>query len=452
LSGAPRASVAIDAAIEAPDTAFAGIGRQSQRFRLKALARGHGISSQCGDVHRFVVRRFRPVKICDLTQFYSPFSGGVKRYVGEKVRFMREHTDDEHILIVPGERDECTGDDRARVYTIQSPLISRTSRYRVLLRLEAIERILEKERPHIIESGDPYQVAWKAIHSGAALGIPIIAFYHSHFPEAYIRTVRKFLGRTVTEAFMDFAKRYVRNLYNRFERTIVPSPGLGEVLVNWGVSPGKIFESDLGVDTSMFHPTGGPDGVRAEFGVPEDATLLLYVGRLAQEKNTHTLFRAFERVADWYGSDFHLLVVGEGLQRSELGDLIRRHPSRVSHLPYCGEPARLANLYRAADLFVHPGIQETFGLVTLEAQACGTPVVGIRGSYMDRIIQNDQTLWARENTPHALAEAIVDTARAGLKADPHALHGRVAAQYSWHQIFTRLFDLYHEVVVNYRRP
>lgn len=392
------------------------------------------------------------MKICDLTQFYSPFSGGVKRYVGEKVRFLRENTDDEHILIIPGEEDECTGDERARVYTIQSPLISRTSRYRILLRLEAIERILEKERPHLIESGDPYQVAWKAVHSGAALGIPVIGFYHSHFPEAYIRTVRKFLGQTVTEAFMDFARRYVRNLYNRFEQTIVPSPALGAVLAEWGVQPEKLFHSDLGVDTAFFHPepTDG-ENVRKQFKIRSDATLLTYVGRLAQEKNTHTLFRAFDLVANGSGK-FHLLVVGEGLQRTELGDLMERHRAHVTHLPYCGDPRELAALYRASDLFVHPGVQETFGLVTLEAQACGTPVVGIHGSYMDRIIHNDQTLWARENTPVALAEAIVQTARAGFKSDPRALHDRVAAQYSWRQVFTRLFDLYHQVVANYRRP
>jgi alpha-1,6-mannosyltransferase len=392
------------------------------------------------------------VKICDLTQFYSPFSGGVKRYVGEKVRFLRETSGDEHILIIPGDRDECTGDDRVRVYTIQSPLISRSSRYRVLLRLEAIERILEKERPGIIESGDPYQVAWKAVHSGAALGIPVIGFYHSHFPEAYIRTVRKFLGATVTEGFMDFARRYVRNLYNRFERTIVPSPALGAVLSDWGVHAHKIFHSDLGVDTDIFHPEPGPgENVRKKLGVRSDATLLTYVGRLAQEKNTHTLFRAFDLVANGTGK-FHLLVVGEGLQRTELNELLQRHGEKVTHLPYCGDPLMLAALYRATDLFVHPGVQETFGLVTLEAQACGTPVVGIHGSYMDRIIHNDQTFWARENSAEALAEAIIQTARADLKHDPHALHQRVAAQYSWHQVFTRLFDLYHEVVANYRRP
>ncbi|MEQ1861097.1 MAG: glycosyltransferase [Chthoniobacteraceae bacterium] len=386
------------------------------------------------------------MKLCDLTQFYSPFSGGVKRYVGEKIRHVREHRPgDEHILIIPGERDECTGDERARTYTIASPLISKTSRYRVLLRLEAIERILERERPHLIESGDPYQVAWKAVHSGAALGIPVIAFYHSHFPEAYVRTVSKFCGATLTEAFVDFARRYVRNLYNRFERTIVPSPALGEVLAEWGVERGRLFHSDLGVDTDIFRPARERgENVRAELGIPSDRTLLLYVGRLAQEKNTHTLYDAFRRLPR---DRFHLLVVGDGLQRRELHSLISSHQSPVTHQPYCADARRLAAIYRAADLFVHPGVQETFGLVSIEAQACGVPVIGIRGSYMDRIIHTDQAVWADANTPDALAQAILGHAHA---CDADALHRRVAALFSWRQVFTRLFALYDEVIAQYR--
>ena len=95
-------------------------------------------------------------------------------------------------------------------------------------------------------------------------------------------------------------------------------------------------------------------------------------------------------------------------------------------------------------------MQETFGLVTLEAQACGTPVIGIHGSYMDRIIHSDQTLWARENSPAALAAAIEETSREDLKASNARVSQLVAAQYSWAQIFTRLFDLYREVLHNYR--
>lgn len=409
------------------------------------------------------------MKICDLTQFYSPVSGGVKRYIAEKVRFVQERTVcDEHILIVPGEKDAVERGERARVYTIQSPLVSRTSRYRILFRLEAIEEILERERPDLIESGDPYQVAWKAVHSGKALGIPVVGFYHSHFPEAYLRSTEKFFGKTAAEYLFDFSRRYIRNLYNRFERTIVPSPALEAVLKEWGVE--NTVHSDLGVDTSVFNPiTAAGENVRAEFGIPQDRTLLLYAGRLAQEKNTQTLFAAFRELEAASDHRFHLFIVGDGLQRPELdrlrNDLAKRRvngnhyngPSNgngssamppITWLPYCTDPSRLAQLYRAADLFVHPGVQETFGLVSLEAQACGTPVIGIRGSYMDRIIHSDQTLWARENTPEALAAAILQTSRQALKSDT-ALSRRVRAQYSWRQVFTRLFDLYREVVAQY---
>ncbi|MEP6672406.1 MAG: glycosyltransferase [Chthoniobacter sp.] len=388
------------------------------------------------------------MKICDITQFYSPVSGGVKRYVSEKVRHIRERTaGDEHILIIPGERDAVITEDRARVYTIKSPLISRTSRYRVLLRLEAVESILMRERPDIIESGDPYQVAWKAVHSGTALRIPVVGFYHSHFPEAYVRTARKYCGPLVTEMFMDFSRRYIRSLYNRFARTLVPSPALGDLLTSWGVR--NIAHIDLGVDTAIFHPQPAPgEDVHAEFAIPRDCTLLLYVGRLAQEKNTQTLFAAFRDLTRRHPRRFHLFVVGDGLQRRELLDL-QRATGAVTWLDYCAEAPRLAALYRAADLFVHPGVQETFGLVTLEAQACGTPVIGIHGSYMDRIIHSSQALWARENSAGALAAAIEETSHEDLSKANARASQRVAAQYSWAQVFTRMFDLYREVIQDY---
>jgi alpha-1,6-mannosyltransferase len=403
------------------------------------------------------------LKICDLTQFYSPVSGGVKRYVSEKVRYLREHTvDDEHILIIPGERDSVEAGERSRVYTIRSPLISRTSRYRALLRLEEIERVLELERPDVIESGDPYQVAWKAIHSGAALGIPVVGFYHSHFPEAYLRSAQKFLGPTATEFLLDFSRRYVRALYNRFALTLVPSPALGAVLTGWGVT--TVAQTDLGVDTAIFRPSGcGVVETRAALGVPAGCRLLMYAGRLAPEKNTRTLFSAFAQLARNCPAEFHLLVVGDGHERAPLAQLARdlggdatpaaspRLAPGLSWVPYCGDSARLAEYYRAADLFIHPGVQETFGLVTLEAQACGTPVVGIRGSYMDRIIHSGQTHWAAENSPASLAAAILETTRHAPLLPRAELARQIAGQYSWERVFKRLFDLYRDVV-EHRRP
>ena len=191
------------------------------------------------------------LKICDLTQFYSPLSGGVKRYVHEKINYIQARSpDDEHILIIPGPKTEVVSGERSRIYSIRSPFVSRSSRYRALLNLRAIGEILERERPDIIESGDPYQVGWKAVFAGRSLKIPVVGFYHSHFPEAYLRGPARLLRAP--------AQRYVRALYNRFEATLVPSQQLARVLENWGVD--NVRTVNLGVNTETFSPT------------PDDAT------------------------------------------------------------------------------------------------------------------------------------------------------------------------------------
>jgi alpha-1,6-mannosyltransferase len=109
----------------------------------------------------------------------------------------------------------------------------------------------------------------------------------------------------------------------------------------------------------------------------------------------------------------------------------------------------LARLYRAADLLVHPGVQETFGLTSLESQACGTPVVGIRGSYMDRIIFGSQDYWATENSALALATAIAAAADRELRGIGLAAADHVRQRYAWPIVFEKLFHLYHEVVAGY---
>jgi alpha-1,6-mannosyltransferase len=379
------------------------------------------------------------LKICDLTQFYSPLSGGVKRYVHEKADYVRERTSDEHVLIVPGERTERTGDERTRIYSIRSPLISKTARYRALLDLRAIGDVLERERPDIIESSDPYQVGWKAIGFGKAARTPVVAFYHSHFPEAYLRGASKWLGHRAGKSLMAAARRYVRKMYNRFEATFVPSEPLKQVLEEWGVRNTRLVP--LGVNTDNFHPDP-PD--RAE----RAGKILLYVGRLAPEKNTATLFEGFRILAARRPGDFELQVIGDGSQREQLRRL-KMETTNVKWIPYCTDPHELARHYRAADLFVHPGTQETFGLVALESQACGTPVVGIRGSRLDGIILHDQEGWATENNPEALATAIDEFSRRDLRALGSVAARNAAKNYGWPAVFDRLFCIYREVCANY---
>jgi alpha-1,6-mannosyltransferase len=392
------------------------------------------------------------VKICDLTQFYSPLSGGVKRYVHEKINYIRNYSsDDQHLLIVPGPRTELSTNGVSRVYSIHSPIVSPRSQYRALLNLRSVEEVLRRERPDLIESSDPYQIGWKAVAIGRALKVPVVGFYHSHFPEAYLRGRTKFLGQRGAERAMKWTRAYVRKLYNRFQATLVASEKLADVLSQWGVH--NVRPMRLGVDTGIFKPL--PDDTQAtreSLGIGSGEKILLYVGRLAKEKNTRTLFRSFELLNRRRPNEFRFVVIGDGPQRSALRKL-QRNGSRtnLTWIPYCACPVELARFYRAADLFVHPGVQETFGLAALESQACGTPVVGIRGSYMDNIICHDQESWAQENSPDALADAIEDC-----NAKKLSSMGRDAARvartlYSWPRVFEELFCIYRELRANYRR-
>ena len=382
------------------------------------------------------------MKICDLTQFYSPLSGGVKRYLHAKINYIQAKSpDDEHILVIPGAKTEVTAGDRSRIYSIHSPLVSRSARYRVLLNLRAVGKILERERPDIIESGDPYQVGWKAVSVGRLLRVPVVGFYHSHFPEAYLRGPARVL--------LPAAQKYVRKLYNRLEATLVPSQQLANVLENWGVR--NVRTVNLGVDTETFSP--GPDDsvqTRSSLGIGLDRKLLLYVGRLAQEKNTETLFASFQMLAKRRPHEFELLVIGDGPQRAQLHQL-QAQTGGVKWIHYCADSRELARFYRAADLFVHPGIQETFGLVALECQACGTPVVGIRGSYMDQIIFHEQESWAVGNIPEALADAIEEFCGKDLKSLGATAARMAAERYSWPRVFEGLFCIYRQVCANYRQ-
>ena len=247
----------------------------------------------------------------------------------EKIAYISNRSpDDTHVLIVPGPKTEVTTNARSRVYSIRSPLVSRSSRYRALLNLRAIEEILERERPDLIESSDPYQIGWKAIAAGRALRVPVVGFYHSHFPEAYLRGGTKFLGKRGTQRAMKLTRAYVRKLYNRFQATLVPSETLGDLLSEWGVR--NVRPVRLGVNTGVFKPV--PDdraATRQSLRVGRGQTLLLYAGRLASEKNTQTLFQAFEVLRQRGHNKFHLLVIGDGPQREQTTKAATSHRKRL---------------------------------------------------------------------------------------------------------------------------
>jgi len=379
------------------------------------------------------------LKICDLTQFYSPVSGGVKRYITEKRRHIQAHTQDEHYLIIPGERTAHEQEGRLHTFTIQAPQLNPTSRYRLLLNTHRVRDFLDEIRPDVIEAGDPYHIAWTALRAGRELHIPVFGFYHSHFPEAYLRTVLKYGGSWLRDAVLEFAQRYITSLYSKFHATLVPSTHLRDLLLSWGVHNAKTVH--LGVDTESFTPGPRDDALREELGISRDALVLLYVGRLAPEKNIATLLKAFRLARSRSKRDVQLVLVGDGPLRRML-PAVRRATKALTWKSYLQDNHALARYYRMADLFGHPGGHETFGLVALEAQACGIPVAGIHGSYMDANVFAGGEFWARENTPRALARTILKMSGEDLPAMGRAAAAVVRERFAWPVVFEVLWKHY----------
>jgi alpha-1,6-mannosyltransferase len=390
------------------------------------------------------------VKICDATQFYSDSGvGGVRRYLTEKRRYIASNGKDEHVLVVPGAKTEKVRDGRLTLCTVASPPLGASSRYRLLLNMRAAEEFIREAKPDVIECGDPYHLGWHLLKVAGDMDVPLLGFYHSHFPEAYLRTAMKYCGKWVRDVVLEYARDYIRRLYNSFDETLVPSAYLRNLLESWGVRNTRRVK--LGVDTHVFRP-GEPDpAVRLRYLGLEGQKLLLYVGRLAGEKNTRVLLKAFRCLSQMHPKRFGMLIIGQGplgaaIQQAQLEGLSDLH--WISEIK---ESDWLADYYRSADLFVHPGVCETFGLVALESQACATPVVGIRGSYMDANIFAGLEHWATTNTPEALADAVarfcnLDTRAIGLQASQVVREG-----FSWQRAFEEIWTVYREAVERKKR-
>jgi alpha-1,6-mannosyltransferase len=383
------------------------------------------------------------VKICDVTQFYSPVSGGVKRYISEKRRYTVEHTRDEHHLIIPGSQSRYEREGRLHLHTIKSPRLdffSRyPSRYRLILNTKLVLDLMDDIRPDVIESGDPYHLAWAALRAGGQLHAPVFGFYHSHFPEAYLRTAVKYGGPWLRDAVLSYAQEYIVRLYSRFTATLVPSEHLRRLLHGWGVT--NTVTLNLGVDTAAFHPCDQRESLREELDLPRDRKILLYVGRLSAEKNIGLLLSAFEKLNARHPGSYHLVIVGDGPLRRVL-PATRQRTGALTWRSYVQDNAKLAQYYAAADLFIHPGICETFGLVVLEAQACGLPCVGVRGSFMDANVMAGIDQWATRNDPDDLADAVERFSTLDLKTMGAEVSRLVHARFSWNKVFARQWDLY----------
>jgi len=369
--------------------------------------------------------------VVDATLFFSPTSGGVKRYLLAKHEWMRAHTSWRHSLVVPGENASHAPDD---ISMVAGGLVPGAFNYRLPLNPLRWSRAIDRLEPDLIEVGDAFHPAWAAASVANRRGIPLIAFYHSNFPQL--------AGRRLGSAVQKFIEWYVRLTYERCQQVLAPSRHMCAYLHSIGVRHATC--QPLGVDVDTFTPQRRGRDLRADLALARDARVLVFAGRFSAEKNIPVLLEAFRKLGDPY----HLLLIG-GEEANRCGN--------VTRIPYCRDNTTLASYIASADAFVHAGAHETFGLVILEALACGRPVVAPRAGAIPELIDDSvgqlvDAHVAVERSAAELANGIV----ALYERDPDALgeaaRRHVLANYSWTRTLQGLMARYQEAIDARRLP
>lgn len=361
--------------------------------------------------------KYFAMHLVDSTMFFAPEGGGVRRYLIAKHEWLRRHTNIRHTILAPGKADEM---HKGGVTTVKSPPLYFSNGYRFPLSLKRWRQQIVDLEPDLIEAGDPYVPAWAALKAGRQIGVPVVAFYHSDL----VRLIGTRFGAVGERA----STEYVRRLYQQFDAVIAPSRYICDKLNRLGIQ--RVIRQPLGVDTQTFHPGQRDMHLRAELGLPDNTRLLVFAGRFAREKNLSLLFAAMERL----GSRYHLLLVGSGIQ-------VKPRANVTVH-PYQTSDAKLARLVASCDALVHPGLQETFGLVVLEAMACGLPVVAVSEGAVADLVAESHGIAVPTATGKAFAEGVEALYERDLDALGRQSRHIVERQYRWGSVMPSLLGLY----------
>jgi glycosyltransferase involved in cell wall biosynthesis len=269
-------------------------------------------------------------------------------------------------------------------YRLTLPLVSRRNLNGVIKRLS------------LVHVHSPFVTGWMGMRYARRYGMPLVYTYHTQL-EAYAHYVP-----FEPNAIRFIASQLTRTFANHVDAVVVPTPAMAARLRELGVTV-RLEIVPSGVDVGYFGAGRRDDGLRARLGVGLSDRLLLYVGRLAKEKNVELLLQAVARANV---DSLKLIVAGDGPHRHEL-ERLAAELGVMRTTRFLGVVARdnLPNLYASADAFLMPSTTETQGLVLAEALAAGAFVIAADAP------QNREVLGTAGSIVLPTAEAFADAFR-----------------------------------------
>ena len=246
------------------------------------------------------------------------------------------------------------------------------------------------------------------------------------------------------------------------DRLVAPTDAEATQLVDlYGADPDRVVTVPPGVDLDTFAP-GSQAAARARLGIRADAALALFVGRLQPLKAPDVLIRAAAQIVRGragFAGRLQVAILGAP-SGSNAGRYLSGLRALASSLDVADrvtfvapiERAELADYYRAADVTVVPSYNESFGLVALESQACGTPVVASEvGGLTTAVADGNSGLLVAGHSAHdwgrVIGDLLADDARRSLLAKGARVH---AEHFSWDRTTRELISVYGEAMTSFR--
>ena len=267
-----------------------------------------------------------------------------------------------------------------------------------------IEREFKEHSYDIIHVHHPMLIGRMAVHLSRKYHIPLVFTYHTRY-EQYVRSYTKGIVR-----MNRFMPLYLRSFMRHCNFVFAPTEGMQKYLTDTcRIRPEKTGILPTGIEKENFdiEPEEGRR-IRRQYGA-ENMPFLLTVSRMANEKNVRFLLDSLARVKELYGKPFRMLMVGDGPDREGL-EKHSRELGLEDTVIFAGtvRNEEIAPYFKAADAFLFASKTETQGIVVLEAFAGAAPVIAVRASGVEDLVDDGINGILTEEDTQEYAQAVAE--------------------------------------------